>query len=72
MLFFFWTPAVCARGSPENTSGPALIFSGVAGQPGRPHHRPCRMSLLFCLEGKGAWLMLCVQGGRQQTPPARP
>jgi hypothetical protein len=47
MLFFFWTHAVCARGSPENTSGPALIFGGVAGQPGRPRCRPCRMSLLF-------------------------
>jgi hypothetical protein len=30
------------------------------------------VSLLFCLEGKEAWLILCVQGGRHKTPPARP
>jgi hypothetical protein len=52
---------------PENTYGAAVKFCGVAEQHGMPCGQSCRMSLLFCLEGKGAWLMLGLQGGSPEN-----
>jgi hypothetical protein len=45
----------------------AVEFSIVAGH----CRKPGRMSLVFGLKGKGAWLMLCVQGGRRQARTER-
>jgi hypothetical protein len=45
----------------------AVEFSIVAGHCGKPG----RMSLVSGLKGKGAWLMLCVQGGRRQARTER-